>query len=82
LLAHACPAPDLVLVLDAPGEVLYARKGEHSADFLEQQRQQYIALRARLPEMIVVDATRDAERVRRDALAAIWRGYIAHLSRT
>lgn len=82
LLAHACPAPDLVLVLDVPGEVLYARKGEHSAAILEQERQQYLALRPHLPQMVVVDATRDIEHVRREAMTVIWRGYTARLSRT
>jgi len=78
LLAHACPPPDLVLMLDAPGEVLYARKGEHNADLLEQQRQQYLALRPHLPQMVVVNASRDAERVRREAMAVIWRICAAH----
>jgi len=81
LLAHACPAPDLVLVLDAPGEVLYARKGEHSVAFLERQRQSYLELRSYVPQTIVVDATRDAEDVRREATALIWSGYINRLSR-
>lgn len=80
-LAHACPAPDLVLVLDAPGEVLYARKGEHSVAFLEQQRQRYFELQSYLPQTIVVDATRDAEDVRREATAAIWGRYINRLGR-
>jgi len=81
LLAHACPAPDLVLMLDAPGEVLYARKGEHSATVLEQQRQHYLALRAYLPQMVVVDATRNAEYVRREVMTTIWCGYTTHLNR-
>jgi hypothetical protein len=76
LLAHACPAPDLVILLDAPGELLYARKGEHSAALLEQQRQQYLALRPHLPQMAVVDATQEADQVRRTVLALIWRSYL------
>ena len=35
------PWPDAVAVLDAPGEVLYARKREHSPNVLEHQRQRY-----------------------------------------
>lgn len=35
------PQPDLVIVLDAPGDVLFARKGEHSADVLERWRDAY-----------------------------------------
>jgi thymidylate kinase len=73
LLAHACPAPDMVVVLDAPGQVLFARKGEHTAELLEQQRQSYLAMRSRLPQMVVVDATGDPNQVCRAVTSAIWR---------
>lgn len=76
LLGHACPSPDLILLLDAPGTVLYARKREHSAEALEAQRQGYLALRRMLPQMVVIDATRDAEQVRREVTARIWQGYL------
>ncbi|MBX3011403.1 MAG: hypothetical protein KF832_07835 [Caldilineaceae bacterium] len=75
-LAHACPAPDLVILLDAPGEMLYARKGEHSAEFLEEQRQFYRSLQPRLRQMVIVDATQNADRVRQRVIAQIWRGYL------
>ncbi|MCX6043965.1 MAG: hypothetical protein NT075_02550 [Chloroflexi bacterium] len=77
LLAHSCPAPDLVIMLDVPGEMLYARKGEHSAELLEQQRQNYLKLKPHLPQMVVVNATQDADAVRREVIALIWRGYLA-----
>lgn len=76
LLAYSCPAPDLVIFLDAPGELLYARKGEHSAAILEQQRQGYLALRTHVPEMVVIDATREPGEVRREVTALIWRRYM------
>lgn len=72
LLAHACPPPDLIIVLDAPGKLLYARKGEHSADALEKQRQEYLQLRATVPQMKVVDASQDADTVRRQVMGMIW----------
>ena len=75
VLARCCPAPDLVFVLDAPGEVLYARKGEHTPERLEAQRQQYLALRARLPEARVVDVTREPAEIRREITRTIWRRY-------
>jgi len=75
LLVYTCPAPDLVILLDAPGEILFARKGEHSATLLEQQRQQYLSLQPQLRQMVVVDATQDPEQVRRDVMSLIWRGY-------
>jgi thymidylate kinase len=79
LLSAAAPKPDLVVFLDAPGEILYARKGEHSPEILEQQRQHYLGLREHIPQMVVVDATRDAEQVRRAVTSLIWRGYARHL---
>jgi thymidylate kinase len=79
LLSAAAPKPDLVIFLDAPGEVLYARKGEHSPAILEQQRQHYLGLREHIPQMVVVDATRDAEQVRRSVTSLIWRSYASHL---
>ncbi len=75
LLAHACPAPDMVLLLDAPAETLFARKGEHTPERLEAQRQGYQQLRERLPKVVVVDASRSPEQVYREATALIWREY-------
>lgn len=75
LLGRALPHPDVVVVLDAPGEVLYRRKREHSPAALERQRQQYLGLRGRLPRAVVVDATRDEDTVRRDVTAAVWNAY-------
>lgn len=75
LLAHTCPAPNLILMLDAPGEILYSRKREHSPAVLEEQRQGYLQLQERLPQMVIVDATSDPECVRRKVTALIWRHY-------
>jgi thymidylate kinase len=80
LLAHACPAPDLTLVLDAPGELLYARKGEHSPEGLEAQRRRYRGLADHLPDVEIVDATQEIDDVRREIVARIWRRYAARWS--
>ena len=76
LLAHACPRPDLVVVLDAPGELLHARKGEHDVAFLEREREAFRALVPRLPRALLVDASRDADLVCREVTAAIWCEYV------
>jgi hypothetical protein len=76
IFAHACPPPDLTIVLDAPGEVLYARKGEHSSHLLEKRRQQYLLLGEKLKKIVVVDAGRDAEQVRRDVMSLIWDSHV------
>jgi thymidylate kinase len=76
LLTHPSPAPDLVILLDAPGETLYARKGEHSPGFLEEQRQSYLRLIGQLPHSFVVDAACDAGRVYQQVVSIIWNGYL------
>lgn len=73
LLANACPPPELVIILDAPGTVLYARKGEHTVDVLEQQRQEYLQMRSELPRAVVIDVSQDSDAVRREAMSLIWR---------
>lgn len=75
LLAYSCPPPDLILFLDAPGELLYSRKGERNPADLEAQRQQYLRLQSTLPQMVIVDASRGAEPVRQEATDLIWRKY-------
>ncbi len=67
-----CPTPDLVVLLDAPGKMLWERKHEHTPEWLEQQRRGYLALKDRVPQMRVVDATQQAELVRREVTAMIW----------
>lgn len=81
LLARACPRPDLLVVLDAPGSVLHARKGEHDAAQLERRRLQYLALAQRLPGAIVLDATRPIDELRRRLTEIVWRRYSARVSR-
>jgi thymidylate kinase len=75
LLGHACPPPMLTVVLDAPGTLLHARKHEQDPATLEAERQGYLALVARRRRAAVLDATRDADAVRRDLTAAIWEVY-------
>ena len=78
---HACPAPDLVLLLDAPGAVMHARKGEYDPEILENWRQHFLALRGCVRQLQVVDATRPVAAVRADAIDRIWRCYAARWQR-
>lgn len=75
LQARAVPAPDLLLVLDVPGEVMFQRKGEFEPVHLERQRRHLLGLRGRFPDLEVVDATRPPDVVRRDVTERIWRRY-------
>ena len=70
-IGHACPAPDLVILLDVPGSVMYERKGEHSPEELEEQRQRFLALAKHLSRLQGVDATRPEEVVRDEVVELI-----------
>jgi len=72
-LRATAPIPDLVVLLDAPAQVLHQRKGEHTPDRLERMRSAYLGLREEFPQTIVVDATQDADTVKKTVIALIWR---------
>jgi thymidylate kinase len=65
-------APDAVLFLDAPAEVMYARKGEHDVGGLARDRDAYRRLVADHPHATVIDATLPAVQVRARAHRAVW----------
>jgi serine acetyltransferase/thymidylate kinase len=69
--ARCVPGPDLWVLLDAPGEVLQARKSEVSAEESARQRQSYLRLAAHLWNAAVVDATQELPRVALEVDAAI-----------
>lgn len=73
LLERSCPPPDVLLLLDAPGAVMFARKKEHDAALLEERRAHYLALAARLPQASVIDATMGREQVVSAAITHIWK---------
>ncbi len=72
LATRVVPTPDAVVVLDAPGEVLFARKGEHSPERLEAWRQGY---RRHLGPRgaSVVDASGPVEETVAQARHVVWR---------
>ena len=65
--------PDVVLVLDAPAEVMYARKGEQGVPVLARDRGSYLRLAAANPAATVIDATLPPAVVRTHAHRALWR---------
>jgi thymidylate kinase len=77
MLEHLYPRPDLIIYLDAPGEVLFARKGEKSPEILEDRRQKYINLCKNTKDCIIVDATQQTEKVIADATRMIMDFYNA-----
>lgn len=63
LLKHAYPKPDLVIYLDAPAEVLFARKGEGTIESLARRRVDYLSLGAVAERFHVVSATQPLDDV-------------------
>lgn len=75
LLAHACPRPELVVGLEAPSAVAYARKGENSPAEQERERRGYAALVGRVRGLRVVDATGSPAQVRAAVESLLWQRY-------
>ena len=69
------PRPDLLICLDAPGDVLFARKGEGSPAMLEARRQEYLRLRDAVPHYVLVDATQSLDAVTEETGGIILRFY-------
>jgi thymidylate kinase len=65
------PDPDLLLILDAPSELLYARKGEHSVIWLDRLRAAYATLADEVPNSVLVDVTQPADQVLHSTAAMI-----------
>jgi thymidylate kinase len=71
LLDRFYPRPDLVVLLDAPPDVLLARKGEGSLESLERLTRDYRALEEVVDRFVVVDATQDRDQVVQEVVAHI-----------
>lgn len=72
VLSRLCPAPDMVLLLDAPGRVMYDRKRAYTAEVLEDWRQRFLTLRDQVARLHVIDATQPPGTVRAQAVQLIW----------
>jgi thymidylate kinase len=66
MLEKLYPKPDFVIFLDAPPEVLFARKPEGTLDARERRRQEYVELREAVEAYAVVDVSRPEEEVLRE----------------
>lgn len=66
ILANVFPQPDLVLFLDAPPELLFARKGEGSVEYLQRKREVCIAQGEKMHNFVRVDASQALDKVLAD----------------
>ena len=71
ILRSVYPRPDLVLFLDAPAEVLMARKGEATLEFLEGRRAAMLEIGANDPRFVRIDATQPLDAVQAEVEARI-----------
>lgn len=79
MLERIYPAPDLVIYLEAPAEMLFARKGEGTLEGLECQRQTYQQLRGVVKHFAVVDASQTEHIVAGEVTALIHDYYKARV---
>ena len=63
MLEHVFPRPDLVVYLDAPVEVLLARKGEGTLESIARRQEDYRSLAGEVEHFAVVDANRPLDEV-------------------
>jgi thymidylate kinase len=70
-LRRAFPVPDLVLVLDAPADVLHRRKGEGTEAELARRRGEYLDYLRTVPCGHRIDAARPLDEVLADVVAAV-----------
>lgn len=71
ILDQAYPRPDLVIHLDAPPEVLLARKGEGTLESLARRQAEYVAIAPEFADFVVVDAGRPLDVVRAEVVDRI-----------
>lgn len=63
IMSHWYPRPDLAILLDAPGELLFERKREASPEYLNRQRKAFLEQGKKLKNFVRVDATQPLDQV-------------------
>lgn len=81
MLEHLYPKPDLVILLDAPPEVLWKRKPEGTMDALARRREEYLKLGEKSGSFAIVDAALPEEMVVREVARVILERHEAETGR-
>lgn len=77
LFGRLVPAADIVLVLDAPAEVLAARKPEHTVAELAARRERYLDLARRTAGVEVVDTAGNLDEAIGRVVDVVWSAWCA-----
>jgi thymidylate kinase len=72
LVLRTAAAPDRLVFLDAPAEVVLARKGELTIEEARQRRDHYLEIREQYPQWTTVDADRPLTDVLADVSRILW----------
>jgi thymidylate kinase len=72
LVLRTAAAPDRLVFLDAPAEVVFARKGELTIEELRQRRNHYLEMSERYPQWVTIDAGRPLTDVLADVSEILW----------
>jgi thymidylate kinase len=81
LVRRICAEPQLVVVLNAPAEVMWARKGEQGVEELERRRLTYLEIARTRADSVVLDARKPVDDVRATAERAVWERLRRHWNR-
>lgn len=81
LIRRVCAEPQLVLVLNAPAELMWARKGEQGIAELERRRLSYLEMAGARDQSVIIDARQSVGAVRAQAQEAVWRRLRQHWNR-
>lgn len=71
LMSNLFPAPDLVIYLDAPPEILYQRKGEASVEYLSKRTKAMLLLGKTMTNFVRLDAVQPKDQVLSDVTNCI-----------
>lgn len=81
LVQKVCAEPQLVLVLNAPAELMWERKGEQGIEELERRRLSYLEMAGARDYSVVIDARQSVDEVRARAQEAVWHRLRQHWNR-
>ncbi len=81
LIMELFPAPDLVFILEAPAQTMFARKGEHSVAELNAMKQNFAELHQELGNSHLIQTDKGPDESANQIISQIWKKYFLNLAR-